>query len=98
MLRQEALEEVKVQPSVESEASPLMTLVGALVKGTLVKYWILFCCAMFFVVSFSGKVMVYKILYIMLFLLCLVLYQVGRLLHHTCFNPFHILISSLSLL
>ncbi|XP_064156489.1 piezo-type mechanosensitive ion channel component 2 isoform X4 [Anguilla rostrata] len=76
MLKQEALEEVKVQPSVESEASPLMTLVGALVKGTLVKYWILFCCAMFFVVSFSGKVMVYKILYIMLFLLCLVLYQV----------------------
>uniref|UniRef100_I3J0P4 Uncharacterized protein n=1 Tax=Oreochromis niloticus TaxID=8128 RepID=I3J0P4_ORENI len=26
------------------------------VKGLLVKYWILFCCSMFFVVSFSGKV------------------------------------------
>ncbi|KAJ8332691.1 hypothetical protein SKAU_G00424800 [Synaphobranchus kaupii] len=76
MLRQEPLEEVKVQPSVEREASPLMLVLGSLVKGTLVKYWILFCCSMFFVVSFSGKVMVYKILYIILFLLCLVLYQV----------------------
>ncbi|KAK7884332.1 hypothetical protein WMY93_027455 [Mugilogobius chulae] len=44
-------------------------------KGTLVKYWILFCCSMFFVVSFSGKVVVYKILYIVLFLFCVVLYQ-----------------------
>nr|XP_020470497.1 piezo-type mechanosensitive ion channel component 2-like [Monopterus albus] len=46
------------------------------VKGMLVKYWILFCCSMFFVVSFSGKVVVYKILYIVLFLFCVVLYQV----------------------
>lgn len=26
------------------------------VKSLLVKYWILFCCSMFFVISFSGKV------------------------------------------
>ncbi|XP_019907528.3 piezo-type mechanosensitive ion channel component 2 [Esox lucius] len=31
---------------------------------------------MFFVVSFSGSVMVYKILYIMLFLFCVILYQI----------------------
>lgn len=61
----------------EGESSPMMEMLGSAVKGTLVKYWILFCCSMFFVVSFSGKVMVYKILYIVLFLFCVVLYQVG---------------------
>ncbi|KAG9339698.1 hypothetical protein JZ751_023344 [Albula glossodonta] len=76
MLKHFPLEEIKVQPSEESESSPLMSVLGSLVKGTLVKYWILFCCSMFFVVSFSGKVVVYKILYIILFLFCLVLYQV----------------------
>ncbi|XP_030641114.1 piezo-type mechanosensitive ion channel component 2 [Chanos chanos] len=73
----ESLEEVKVQSLAdENEASPLMAILGGLVKGTLVKYWILCCCSMFFVISFSGKVVVYKILYIGLFLFCVVLYQV----------------------
>ncbi|XP_036842837.1 piezo-type mechanosensitive ion channel component 2 [Oncorhynchus mykiss] len=72
----EYLEEVKVLPSEEGETSPIMEMLGSAVKGTLVKYWILFCCSMFFVVSFSGKVMVYKILYIVLFLFCVVLYQI----------------------
>uniref|UniRef100_A0A667XD70 Uncharacterized protein n=1 Tax=Myripristis murdjan TaxID=586833 RepID=A0A667XD70_9TELE len=39
----------------EAEPSPLVAMLGSAVKGTLVKYWILFCCSMFFVVSFSGK-------------------------------------------
>ncbi|XP_031649162.1 piezo-type mechanosensitive ion channel component 2-like [Oncorhynchus kisutch] len=72
----ESLEEVKVLPSDEDETSPIMEMLGSAVKGNLVKYWILFCCSMFFVVSFSGKVMVYKILYIVLFLFCVVLYQI----------------------
>ncbi|XP_038863404.1 piezo-type mechanosensitive ion channel component 2-like [Salvelinus namaycush] len=72
----ESLEEVKVLPPDEGETSPIMEMLGSAVKGTLVKYWILFCCYMFFVVSFSGKVMVYKILYIVLFLFCVVLYQI----------------------
>lgn len=55
-----------------------MEVLGSLIKGTLVKYWIYFCCSMFFVVSFSGKVVVYKILYIMLFLFCIALYQVQQ--------------------
>uniref|UniRef100_A0A672G497 Uncharacterized protein n=1 Tax=Salarias fasciatus TaxID=181472 RepID=A0A672G497_SALFA len=59
----------------ESQPSPLVALLISAVKGVLVKYWILFCCSMFFVVSFSGKVVVYKILYIVLFLFCVVLYQ-----------------------
>uniref|UniRef100_A0A8C8D902 Piezo-type mechanosensitive ion channel component n=1 Tax=Oncorhynchus tshawytscha TaxID=74940 RepID=A0A8C8D902_ONCTS len=60
----------------EGDTSLVMEMLGSAVKGTLVKYWILFCCSMFFVVSFSGKVMVYKILYIVLFLFCVVLYQI----------------------
>ncbi|XP_028841723.1 piezo-type mechanosensitive ion channel component 2 [Denticeps clupeoides] len=66
----ERLEEVK------ADSSRLVSVLGSLVKETLVKYWILFCCSMFFVVSFSGKVVVYKILYIGLFLFCVVLYQI----------------------
>lgn len=40
----------------ESQPSPLVAMLISGVKGTLVKYWILFCCSMFFVISFSGKV------------------------------------------
>ncbi|XP_042564868.1 piezo-type mechanosensitive ion channel component 2 [Clupea harengus] len=60
----------------DSESSGLVSILGGFVKGTLVKYWIILCCSMFFVVSFSGNVAVYKILYIGLFLFCVVLYQV----------------------
>ncbi|XP_036801684.1 piezo-type mechanosensitive ion channel component 2 [Oncorhynchus mykiss] len=73
---EESLDEVKVLPPDEGDTSLIMEMLGSAVKGTLVKYWILFCCSMFFVVSFSGKVMVYKILYIVLFLFCVVLYQI----------------------
>ncbi|KAE8293253.1 Piezo-type mechanosensitive ion channel component 2 Protein FAM38B [Larimichthys crocea] len=74
-IKEESLDEVKVVPPEESQPSPLVAMLISGVKGTLVKYWILFCCSMFFVISFSGKVVVYKILYIVLFLFCVVLYQ-----------------------
>ncbi|XP_035801250.1 piezo-type mechanosensitive ion channel component 2 isoform X1 [Amphiprion ocellaris] len=74
-LKAESLDDVKVVPPEESPPSPLVAMLISGVKGMLVKYWILFCCSMFFVVSFSGKVVVYKILYIVLFLFCVVLYQ-----------------------
>ncbi|KAL1021410.1 hypothetical protein UPYG_G00012940 [Umbra pygmaea] len=73
---EDTLDEVKVLSSDKGDVSPIMELVGSAMKGILDKYWILFCCSMFFVVSFSGSVMVYKILYIMLFLFCVTLYQV----------------------
>ncbi|XP_030590436.1 piezo-type mechanosensitive ion channel component 2 [Archocentrus centrarchus] len=75
-MKAESLDEVKVVPMEENQPSPLVAKVISGVKGLLVKYWILFCCSMFFVVSFSGKVVVYKILYIVLFLFCVVLYQI----------------------
>ncbi|XP_070824614.1 piezo-type mechanosensitive ion channel component 2 [Chaetodon trifascialis] len=74
-LKEGSLDEVKVVPPEESQPSPLVAMLISGVKGILVKYWILFCCSMFFVISFSGKVVVYKILYIVLFLFCVVLYQ-----------------------
>lgn len=40
----------------ENRPSPLVAMLISGVKGLLVKYWILFCCSMFFVISFSGKV------------------------------------------
>ena len=40
----------------EEQPSPLVAMLVSAVKGLLVKYWILFCCSMFFVISFSGKV------------------------------------------
>ncbi|XP_062282616.1 piezo-type mechanosensitive ion channel component 2 [Scomber scombrus] len=75
-LKEESLDEVKVMQPEENQPSPLVAMLISGVKGTLVKYWILFCCSMFFIISFSGKVVVYKILYIVLFLFCVVLYQV----------------------
>uniref|UniRef100_A0A6Q2ZNI8 Piezo-type mechanosensitive ion channel component n=1 Tax=Esox lucius TaxID=8010 RepID=A0A6Q2ZNI8_ESOLU len=70
----ESLDEVKTLPRMDSGL--LYSICTVIPSRTLVKYWILFCCSMFFVVSFSGSVMVYKILYIMLFLFCVILYQV----------------------
>ncbi|XP_062854275.1 piezo-type mechanosensitive ion channel component 2 [Trichomycterus rosablanca] len=60
----------------EDSSSSLVSVLGSFIKSVLVKYWIFCCCSMFFVISFSGKVVVYKILYICLFLFCTVLYQV----------------------
>ncbi|KAI4823385.1 hypothetical protein KUCAC02_011971, partial [Chaenocephalus aceratus] len=75
-LKAESLDQVVSEE--ESPPSPLAAMLISGVKGTLVKYWILFCCSMFFVISFSGKVVVYKILYIVLFLFCVVLYHTKR--------------------
>ncbi|XP_019728730.1 piezo-type mechanosensitive ion channel component 2 [Hippocampus comes] len=75
-LKASSLDEVKVIQPEENQPSPIVAMLISGVKGVLVKYWILFCCSMFFVVSFSGTVVVYKILYIVLFLSFVVLYQV----------------------
>ncbi|KAM8945740.1 piezo-type mechanosensitive ion channel component 2-like [Pelodytes ibericus] len=73
----EELKEVMVDESeTEQPSNAFVEMVGSIVRGTLVKYWIYFCGAMFFVISFSGKVVVYKILYIVLFLFCVSLYQI----------------------
>uniref|UniRef100_A0A8B9KUF1 Piezo type mechanosensitive ion channel component 2 n=1 Tax=Astyanax mexicanus TaxID=7994 RepID=A0A8B9KUF1_ASTMX len=77
LLKQQLIEKQEEQQQKEqsletdaSESSRLVNILGAFIKGTLVKYWIFCCCSMFFIISFSGKVVVYKILYICLFLFC----------------------------
>lgn len=58
-----------------------MQMVGKLVMAMLVKYWIYICGGMFFFVSFAGRIVMYKIIYMMLFLFCVALYQVSSLKH-----------------
>ncbi|XP_078092171.1 piezo-type mechanosensitive ion channel component 2 [Mustelus asterias] len=74
---QVSLSEINVQETESTQKDDtLMTVIGSVVKGLLIKYWIYFCTAMFAIISFNGRVVVYKILYIMLFLFCVGLYQV----------------------
>ncbi|KAM4591055.1 piezo-type mechanosensitive ion channel component 1 isoform 2-T2 [Odontesthes bonariensis] len=54
----------------------VLKVLGGMVMSCYAKYWIYVCGGMFIVVSFSGKLVAYKIIYMLLFLLCLCLYQV----------------------
>ncbi|KAM9844577.1 piezo-type mechanosensitive ion channel component 2 [Aulostomus maculatus] len=60
----------------EEEEPDLMQVLGNLVMALLVKYWIYICGGMFFFVSFEGTIVMYKIIYMMMFLFCVALYQV----------------------
>ncbi|KAM6953819.1 piezo-type mechanosensitive ion channel component 2-like [Aplochiton taeniatus] len=53
-----------------------MELVAELVRRMFIKYWIYVCGGMFFFVSFEGRIVMYKIIYMVLFLCCVALYQV----------------------
>lgn len=59
-----------------TQTQTLLGSLGELVTGIYVKYWIYVCAGMFIVVSFAGRLVVYKIVYMFLFLLCLTLFQV----------------------
>ncbi|XP_032875283.1 piezo-type mechanosensitive ion channel component 2 isoform X2 [Amblyraja radiata] len=75
--RGSALSQVKVEEKEDSQqGKEIMKVLGNLVMGMFVKYWIYICGGMFFFVSFEGKIVMYKIIYMMLFLFCVVLYQV----------------------
>lgn len=56
-----------------------MQVLGKMVMALLVKYWIYICGGMFFFVSFEGRIVMYKIIYMMMFLSCVALYQVVKL-------------------
>lgn len=59
-----------------TQTQTLLRSLGELVTGIYAKYWIYVCAGMFIVVSFAGRLVVYKIVYMFLFLLCLTLFQV----------------------
>lgn len=54
----------------------VLKVLGGMVMCCYAKYWIYVCGGMFIMVSFAGKLVGYKIIYMLLFLLCLCLYQV----------------------
>lgn len=55
----------------------VLKVLGGMVMSSYAKYWIYVCGGMFIMVSFAGKLVGYKIVYMLLFLMCLCLYQVG---------------------
>ncbi|KAL0966952.1 hypothetical protein UPYG_G00302680 [Umbra pygmaea] len=60
----------------EEADQDIMQVLGNMVMDILVKYWIYICGGMFFLVSFEGRMVMYKIIYMMMFLFCVALYQV----------------------
>ncbi|XP_059336427.1 piezo-type mechanosensitive ion channel component 2 [Ammospiza nelsoni] len=60
----------------EDDEQDIMKVLGKLVMAMLIKYWIYVCGGMFFFVSFEGTIVMYKIIYMVLFLFCVALYQV----------------------
>ncbi|XP_062847263.1 piezo-type mechanosensitive ion channel component 2 [Trichomycterus rosablanca] len=79
------LSDIKVEESsqekyMEAEVGgqrEMMDVLGNTVMSMLNKYWIYICGGMFFFVSFEGRIVMYKIIYMMMFLFCVALYQVN---------------------
>ncbi|TSK16057.1 Piezo-type mechanosensitive ion channel component 2 [Bagarius yarrelli] len=55
----------------------MMDVLGTTLVAMLNKYWIYICGGMFFFVSFEGRIVMYKIIYMMMFLFCVALYQLN---------------------
>ncbi|KAJ4936752.1 hypothetical protein JOQ06_001338, partial [Pogonophryne albipinna] len=64
------------EASEEGGEQDIMHVLGSMVMALLIKYWIYICGGMFFIVSFEGTIVMYKIIYMMMFLSCVALYQV----------------------
>ncbi|XP_054602750.1 piezo-type mechanosensitive ion channel component 2 isoform X5 [Nothobranchius furzeri] len=64
------------EQSEEGGEQDIMHVLGNLMMSMLVKYWIYICGGMFFFVSFEGDIVMYKIIYMMMLLFCVALYQV----------------------
>ncbi|XP_077126303.1 piezo-type mechanosensitive ion channel component 2 isoform X5 [Ranitomeya variabilis] len=73
---QDKEEEIQKTEAEEEDENDIMKVLGNMVMAMFVKYWIYVCGGMFFFVSFEGKIVMYKIIYMMLFLFCVALYQV----------------------
>ncbi|XP_057703388.1 piezo-type mechanosensitive ion channel component 1 isoform X1 [Corythoichthys intestinalis] len=70
------LEEDNTADEMDSKNDYVLKLLGGIVLSFYAKYWIYVCGGMFLIVSFIGKLVGYKIIYMLLFLLCLCIYQV----------------------
>ncbi|KAM3860328.1 piezo-type mechanosensitive ion channel component 2-like [Diretmus argenteus] len=54
-----------------------MQALVVVVTRMFVKYWIYICGTMFFFVSFEGRIVLYKVIYMVMFLCCVALYQLN---------------------
>ncbi|XP_023661559.2 piezo-type mechanosensitive ion channel component 2-like isoform X2 [Paramormyrops kingsleyae] len=61
---------------VNAQEKEIVQVLGSMVMAMFVKYWIYLCGGMFFFVSFEGRIVMYKIIYMMLFLFGVALYQI----------------------
>ena len=75
--KEEQQERREEEEEEEADEQDVMKVLGNLVVALFIKYWIYVCGGMFFFVSFEGKIVMYKIIYMVLFLFCVALYQVG---------------------
>ncbi|KAK1337611.1 hypothetical protein QTO34_002244 [Cnephaeus nilssonii] len=73
--KQESKKEEEEEVEEEDDDQDIMKVLGNLVVAMFIKYWIYVCGGMFFFVSFEGKIVMYKIIYMVLFLFCVALYQ-----------------------
>ncbi|XP_042254704.1 piezo-type mechanosensitive ion channel component 2-like [Thunnus maccoyii] len=89
LIEEEQMEQQELQKEKKEEVSyeevlllgggggvQMETLV-AVVTRMFVKYWIYVCGTMFFFVSFEGKIVLYKVIYMVMFLCCVALYQLN---------------------
>ncbi|TSK20074.1 Piezo-type mechanosensitive ion channel component 1 [Bagarius yarrelli] len=76
----------------------ILKLLGRVVMSLYAKYWIYVCGGMFIMVSFAGRLVGYKIIYMLLFLLCMCLYQVYYSLWRRLLKPFWWLVVAYTML
>ena len=81
---EELKEEQQEQREEEEEVDEqdVMKVLGNLLMSPFIKYWIYICSRMFFFISFEGKIMMYNIIYMVLFLFYMALYQLVACVHH----------------
>ncbi|XP_060714929.1 piezo-type mechanosensitive ion channel component 1 [Tachysurus vachellii] len=91
------LEEVTTGESTAHDDS-ILRLLGRVVMSLYAKYWIYVCGGMFIMVSFAGRLVGYKIVYMLLFLLCMCFYQVYYSLWRRLLKPFWWLVVAYTML
>uniref|UniRef100_A0A6Q2XW30 Piezo-type mechanosensitive ion channel component n=1 Tax=Esox lucius TaxID=8010 RepID=A0A6Q2XW30_ESOLU len=78
---EEVLSDIRVIDPLRKGETPrhreMMQVLGSTLMAMMNKYWIYICGGMFFFVSFEGRIVMYKIIYMMLFLFCVACYQVN---------------------
>ncbi|CAI9181298.1 unnamed protein product [Rangifer tarandus platyrhynchus] len=75
--REEQQEQREEEEEEEVDEQDVMKVLGNLVVALFIKYLIYICRGMFFFISFEGKIMMYKIFYMVLFLFYVALYPVS---------------------